>query len=120
MLGKNPDVNQSLNPDLRDFSGRLVLVGAGNMGGALLEGWLRLGLEPSRVTVLEPQPSSQIAGFAARGVALNPEPGTLADVAAIVVALKPQVAAEVIPTLAPLVSASTVVVSIMAGRALRF
>ena len=28
--------------DLRDFSGPLVLVGAGKMGGALLEGWLRL------------------------------------------------------------------------------
>src|ERR1700739_3708590 len=115
-LGQPPNVNQSSDPDLRDFSGRLVLVGAGNMGGALLEGWLRLGLEPSRVAVLEPQPSSRIAGLAAGGVAVNPEPTTLADVSAIVIALKPQVAAQVIPTLVPLVSGSTVVVSIMAGR----
>ena len=41
-------------PSLRDFSGLLVLVGAGKMGGALLEGWLRLGLDPKRVAVLEP------------------------------------------------------------------
>jgi pyrroline-5-carboxylate reductase len=34
--------------------------------------------------------------------------------------LKPQVAGQVIPALAPLVSASTVVVSIMAGRTLHF
>ena len=31
---------------LRDFSGTLVLVGAGKMGGAMLEGWLALGLDP--------------------------------------------------------------------------
>ncbi len=28
------------------LAGPLVLVGAGKMGGALLEGWLRQGLEP--------------------------------------------------------------------------
>ena len=32
---------------LRDVTGPLVLVGAGKMGSALLEGWLRLGLEPT-------------------------------------------------------------------------
>ena len=39
-----------LSSDLRDFSGLLVLVGAGKMGGALLEGWLRLGLDPRKLT----------------------------------------------------------------------
>ena len=33
--------------DLKYFAGPLVLVGAGKMGGALLEGWLRLGLDPN-------------------------------------------------------------------------
>ncbi|MGA2895296.1 MAG: pyrroline-5-carboxylate reductase [Xanthobacteraceae bacterium] len=106
--------------DLHDFSGLVVLVGAGKMGSALLEGWLRLGLSPDRVVVLEPQPSPQIAGLAARGLRLNPDPQTLGGVAALVIALKPQVAAEAIPALAPLVTASTVVVSIMAGRTLQF
>jgi len=108
------------SPDLRNFSGLIVLVGAGKMGGALLEGWLRLGLDPKRVAVLEPSPSPQISGFAERGLRLNPDPGTLSNAAAIVIALKPQVAAQVLPALAPLVSASTVVVSIMAGRTLQF
>ena len=40
--------------------------------------------------------------------------------AAIVIAVKPQTAAEAIPATVPLVAASTVVVSIMAGRTLRF
>jgi pyrroline-5-carboxylate reductase len=105
-------------PDLRDFSGLLVLLGAGKMGSALLEGWLRLGLDPKRVAVLEPQPSPQIASLASDGVRLNPDPHTLADVAALVVAIKPQIAAQILPPLAPMIGASTVVVSIMAGRTL--
>jgi pyrroline-5-carboxylate reductase len=106
--------------DLRDFSGHLVLVGAGKMGGALLEGWLRFGLDPKHVAVLEPQPSPQISALTGRGLQLNPEIRALADVAAIVVAVKPQTAAEAIPELRPMVGASTVVVSIMAGRTLQF
>ena len=105
---------------MRDFSGLLVLVGAGKMGGALLEGWLRLGLDPKRVAVLEPQPSPQIAALAAPRLAAQSGSETLADVAAIVIAVKPQVAAQAVPALAPLISASTVVVSIMAGRTLQF
>src|ERR1700744_6531169 len=97
-------------PYLRAFSGQLLLVGAGKMGGALLEGWLRLGLDPRRVAALEAQPSPQITALAARGVRLNPEPQTLRDLTAAVIALKPQIAPEVIPAVAPLVSAETVVV----------
>jgi pyrroline-5-carboxylate reductase len=107
-------------PDLGDFSGLLVLVGAGKMGGALLEGWLRLGLDAKRVAVLEPQPAPQIANLANDGVRLNPDPRTLADVSALVVAIKPQIAAEALPPLGPMIGASTVVVSIMAGRTLNF
>ena len=106
--------------DLRSFSGLLVLVGAGKMGGALLEGWLRLGLDPKNVAVLEPQPAPGLATLAQRGLKLNPDPKTLAGVAAMVIAVKPQVAAQAVPALAPLVSPATVVLSIMAGRTLHF
>jgi len=107
-------------PDLRDFSGTLVLVGAGQMGSALIEGWLRFGLDARKVAVLEPQPSPQISALAGRGARLNPDARALADVAAIVVAVKPQVAGDVLPALAPMIGAATVVVSIMAGRTLQF
>jgi len=100
--------------------GPLVLVGAGKMGGALIEGWLRLGLDPSKVAVVEPAPAADIAALATRGVRINPAHGTVAGAAAIIVAVKPQVAAEVVPTLAPMVGPATTVVSIMAGRTLRF
>ncbi len=89
------------------------------MGAAMLDGWVARGLDPSQVTVLEPQPSSQVARYAAQGLRLNP-PAAVANAAAVVIAVKPQNAAEVIPGLAPYVGASTVVVSIMAGRTLAF
>jgi pyrroline-5-carboxylate reductase len=108
------------NPDLHDFSGQLVLVGAGKMGGALLEGWLRFGLDPHKVAVIEPSPSPQISAFAARGVQINPDLQTLGQAAALVVAVKPQIAAQVMPALHPIIAASTVVVSIMAGKTLQF
>ena len=105
---------------LKNFSGLLVLVGAGKMGGALIEGWLRLGLDPNALAVIEPQPSAEIAALTERGVRLNPEARTLPAAAAVVIAIKPQLAAEVLPSIAPLLAAQSVAVSIMAGRTLDF
>ena len=101
---------------LADFSGTLVLVGAGKMGGAMLEGFLGLGLDPGKIAVLEPQPSRELARLAARGVRLNPKDRAQAGV--VVIAVKPQVADEVVPALAGWVGPSSLVISIMAGRAL--
>jgi pyrroline-5-carboxylate reductase len=108
------------SPSLRDFTGLIVLAGAGKMGGALLDGWLRAGLDPAKVAVIEPAPAPQITALAAQGLRLNPHPSALTDVAAIVVAVKPQTADQAMPAIAPLAGASTVVVSIMAGRTLQF
>jgi pyrroline-5-carboxylate reductase len=105
---------------LADFSGTLLLVGAGKMGGAMLEGWLALGLAADKIAVLEPQPTSDIAALAGHGLRLNPAPRDIGEAAAIVVAVKPQTAPEAMPALAPFVGGSTVTVSIMAGRTLRF
>jgi pyrroline-5-carboxylate reductase len=105
---------------LRDFAGLLVLIGAGKMGGALLEGWLRLGLDPKNIAVVEPAVPPHIAELTQRGLQLNPRLQALKNAAAIVLAVKPQVAPQAVPPLAPLVGPTTVVVSIMAGRTLKF
>ena len=105
---------------LAQSDARLVLVGAGKMGMAMLEGWLALGLPARQVAVVEPNPSPGIAALAQRGVLLNPPAGTVGKATAIVIAVKPQVAPQVMPDLAPLIDARTVVVSIMAGRTLDF
>jgi pyrroline-5-carboxylate reductase len=106
--------------ELRDFSGTLVLVGAGKMGAALLEGWLRLGLAPEKVAVIEPSPSPDISALGKRGVALNPDLQALRNPAVVVLAVKPQVAAEAIAPLRAVAGADTLVISIMAGRTLQF
>jgi pyrroline-5-carboxylate reductase len=103
---------------LHDLAATIVLVGAGKMGSAMLDGWIGLGLDPARVAVIEPQPSPATAALAARGLRLNPDPRAVRDPAVIVIAVKPQVAAEVVPAAAPLVGRSSVVVSIMAGKTL--
>jgi pyrroline-5-carboxylate reductase len=116
MANNGPDADGGT---LRDFAGALVLVGAGKMGSAMLQGWLALGLDPARVTVLDPQPSTDTAALAQSGLRLNPaRAGKAAD--AIVLAVKPQTAPEVVPMLARLAGPATLVLSIMAGRTLRF
>ena len=104
---------------LAAIPGALVLVGAGKMGGAMLEGWLARKLPPKKVIVLEPQPSKAIKALAKRGVRINPK-GDVGRVAALVIAVKPQTAPDALPLLAALIDAKTVVVSIMAGRTLGF
>jgi len=111
--------NAGTDRSLKNFAGNLVLVGAGKMGGAMLEGWLALGLDPAKVFVIDPQPADAVAALAARGVTVNPAtPPTPASV--LVLAVKPQVAPHVMPGLAPLVGPDTVVASIMAGKTLAF
>jgi pyrroline-5-carboxylate reductase len=105
---------------LSDLAGTIVLVGAGKMGGAMLEGWLALGLDPSAVVAVDPQPAADVSALAKRGLRLNPPPETVGKAAAVVIAVKPQVAPEVVPTLAPYLGDSTVALSIMAGRTLSF
>ena len=42
------------------LAGTLVLVGAGKMGGALLEGWIAGGAEPGRIVALDPSPPAEM------------------------------------------------------------
>jgi pyrroline-5-carboxylate reductase len=106
-------------PSLRAFPGPLLLLGAGKMGQAMLDGWLARGLAPGKIIVLEPQPAKTVKALARRGLKLNPK-GKTAAATAIVIAVKPQSAPEAVPRVAGHVGKSTLVVSIMAGRTLRF
>ena len=88
----------------------LVLLGCGKMGSAMLEGWLAGGLAPSSVWVSDPNPSDWLQ---AQGVHLNadlPE-----SPAIILVAVKPQIMRDALPTLTSLGNADTVFLSVAAG-----
>jgi pyrroline-5-carboxylate reductase len=104
---------------LSAFAGLVVLIGAGKMGGALIEGWIGLGLDPARIAVIEPEPAPPIAALAARGLKLNLDRRALRP-DAIVLAVKPQTAPEVMAQVAALTAPTSLVVSIMAGRTLEF
>jgi pyrroline-5-carboxylate reductase len=104
---------------LSTFRGRLVLVGAGKMGGAMMDGWVSRGLALDHIAVIDPQPSPRVRALAKRGIAVSAAPAKdKADV--MVVAVKPQEAASVMATLKPMARKTTLVVSIMAGRKLDF
>jgi pyrroline-5-carboxylate reductase len=99
--------------------GSLLLVGAGKMGGAMLDGWIARGLNPKRLVVIEPQPGKAVKALARRGLKLNPK-GKPVEASAIVIAVKPQTAPDAVPPLRPYVGKTTLVLSIMAGRTIGF
>lgn len=91
----------------------IVLAGAGRMGGALLRGWMRNGMAPSTVTVVDPNPDAVTAAFCERsGIAIR-RPDTPPDV--LVLAVKPQTFANAPSAFAALVRPDTLVISILAG-----
>lgn len=102
------------------FEGPLLLVGAGKMGGALLEGLVAQGLDPRRVRVQDPAPSAEIADLLARhGIAAEPQVTALAEPPGVIIAaVKPQVMDAVFPPVAALAGPGTLTVSIAAGRTL--
>lgn len=91
----------------------LVLVGAGKMGGAMLEGWLAAGRDPRTIVVVEPQPVTADA-LTRPGLVVQPEPPD-EPAAALVLAVKPQIVAEVLPTLTAARDPETLLISIAAG-----
>jgi pyrroline-5-carboxylate reductase len=101
-------------PDIRP----LLLVGAGKMGGVMLDRWLAFGLGAAGVTVLDPNlPEERRTELVERGLAIATE-AAAADGPAYkvaVLAVKPQSMADVLPTIAPLVPGDAVVVSVAAG-----
>jgi pyrroline-5-carboxylate reductase len=96
---------------------RIVLVGGGKMGGALLSGWLRGAVKAADAAVVEPDEAarSRLAGLGVSGY------GDAADLpgdfrpAVVVLAVKPQVMDAVVPAYKRFVGPDTVFLSIAAG-----
>ena len=99
------------------FPSRIVLFGAGKMGGAMLEGWLERGLPPDAVDVIEQYPSERIKALQARnGLRLNPELSAARAPEILILAIKPQSLDAAAADLAFLAQAGTLVISILAGK----
>jgi pyrroline-5-carboxylate reductase len=101
--------------DAQHLPSSIILVGAGKMGGSMMEGWLAVGMPASGIVVIDPRPSDEMARTCAdRGIALNPADPASPDV--LVLAVKPQMLDEAAIQLNGLLGPRTVIVSILAGK----
>ncbi|WP_088309549.1 pyrroline-5-carboxylate reductase family protein [Novosphingobium sp. B 225] len=87
----------------------LLIFGCGNMGGAMLAGWLAGGMDPASVTVVDPYLAKAPGGV----TLLREVPARAFDV--VLLGVKPQLLDEVASALAPGLGADTVLLSILAG-----
>lgn len=87
----------------------ILLLGCGNMGGAMLAGWLKGGVAPENFTVADPYLAEAPAGVRL----LRELPDEAFD--AVLLGVKPQMLDDVAPQLAPIAGAGTVLFSILAG-----
>ncbi|MGF7155748.1 pyrroline-5-carboxylate reductase family protein [Novosphingobium gossypii] len=88
----------------------ILLVGCGNMAGAMLTGWLAGGIPASRFTVVDPHRET-----VPEGVTLHRTLPADGRFDAILLGVKPQGLDDVVPALAPLVGRETALFSILAG-----
>ena len=89
---------------------RVLMIGCGNMGGAMLAGWLAGGFAPGCFTVVDPRLETAPAG-----VRLLRELPAGEQFDALLLGVKPQLLDDVAPALAGPVGPDTVVLSILAG-----
>jgi pyrroline-5-carboxylate reductase len=95
---------------------RLLLIGAGKMGGAMLEGWLKQGMHPAQITVVDPVPSDRMRELAQRGLRLSPSSGEISKADVIVLAIKPQMLDTATGLLQSVITPDTLLISILAGK----
>jgi pyrroline-5-carboxylate reductase len=91
----------------------LVLLGCGKMGSALLSGWLADGLPAQSVWVLDPAPSDWVQ---TQGVHVNQS--LPSSPAIVLVAVKPQMIGDALPSLIALGNGDTLFLSVAAGTTL--
>ena len=91
----------------------ILLIGAGRMGGALLDGWaLAEAFAAAEIGVIDPHPGEAAARAAQRGSSLAPDP---AAAKTVLLAVKPQLWREAAAEFSSRLAPDAVIVSIAAG-----
>ena len=91
-------------------SGKLILLGCGKMGSAMLKGWLAKGVNPKNIWVDDPYPSTWVMST---GVNVNEE--LPSKPAFICIAIKPQMISQILPKFSHYGNGQCVFISIAAG-----
>ncbi len=87
----------------------ILILGCGNMGGAMLAGWLAAGLDPAGFTVVDPFLTAAPVGVRL----LRTVPAE--QFCVVLLGVKPQTLDEAGAALAPAITTQTVLLSILAG-----
>ena len=98
--------------------GKLLLVGCGKMGGAMLDGWLARGLKASDVVVAEPVEAIRPEHAGLRLVASSSEVSEAPEI--VVLAVKPQAMDATLTDLKRFAEQGSVFLSIAAGKTLGY
>ncbi|WP_395671416.1 pyrroline-5-carboxylate reductase [Phenylobacterium sp.] len=94
----------------------ILMLGAGRMGGAMIEGWRRAAaFAPADLILRDPHPSPAAEAAAADGAALNPPNADLARAGTVLLSVKPQMWKAVAAETAGLLAPDAVIVSVAAG-----
>ena len=104
-------MNSSKVVHLYAFPSKICFYGCGNMGGAMLCGWLAAGVSPNTFHVVDPVANDLPAGVA---VSRSPQEAPQSfDV--LILGIKPQLLSSLAADIAPLLAPGALVISILAG-----
>jgi pyrroline-5-carboxylate reductase len=100
---------------------KILLVGCGKMGSALLSGWINQNMEGSHICVIEPQ-TNNLSAFLKHGITVFNTPRDLPqhyEPDFVVFAVKPQMMSEIVPAY-KYVTENSVFISIAAGKSIAY
>lgn len=99
---------------------RLLLVGAGKMGSAMLKGWFKAGLNPNGVYVQDPHIHPEMAQYLQHNkIAFGDAAPAIFNPQVIILAVKPQVMDTILPHLKGFVNADSLFISVAAGKKIK-
>ena len=86
----------------------MLIFGCGNMGRAMLDGWLASGIDPAAFVVVDPVATDL-------PVAVHRDGRELGPFSIALLGIKPQILPDAVPALESLLSPNAIIVSILAG-----
>ncbi|HEX8569051.1 MAG TPA: pyrroline-5-carboxylate reductase [Caulobacteraceae bacterium] len=94
----------------------VLLLGAGRMGGALLDGWRRTGaVAAADLVIADPSPGPEALAAAREGARLRPADPEISSAQTVVLAVKPQLWRAIATAYAQRLAPDAVLLSIVAG-----
>lgn len=96
---------------MSDFPSKICFFGCGNMGSAMLRGWLAAGMAPDTFHIVDPVAENLPAGVVVSRSAQDVQQQF--DI--LLLGIKPQLLSSLAPQIAPLLAPGALVISILAG-----